>query len=351
MPDLGNTAILSPTDASNNSGTMPSWSGSALPSTIDDAGRALQGAIAREWSWRNLTVTAGGTGNAATLTYTVAPAALYNGQTFCWIASATNSGATTLNINSLGATAVKKLIAGTATALSGGEIVSGYEYTVRYNSANTCFLLETIGARNLFVASEAQGDILVRTAAGWVRLAAGTSGQYLKTQGAGADPVWATVSAGLTQSSSVATTSGLSVGITTITGTPKLIMFHLNGVTTSGGVTIQIGSGSYTTSGYLAYGARIPNSANPATTNYTNGFGINMAASSTALYGVVTLSNTTGNTWAASYSLGALQGGSTNLNFTGGGTVALGGAIDRIQVTSTSGSDVFSAGSISVNYM
>ena len=313
--------------------------------------RALQGAVTREWNWRNLTVTSGGTANAQTLTYGTAPAALYNGQTYSFIAGATNSSTTTLNINSLGATAVKKLIAGTATALSGGEIVSGYEYTVRYNSANTCFLLETIGARNLFVASEAQGDVLYRNASGWVRLGAGTSGQYLQTQGAAANPQWATVSAGLTQSSSVATTSGLSVGITTISGSPKLILFHLNGVTTTGGVTIQIGSGSYTTSGYLAYGARIPNSANPATTNYTNGFGINMSASSTALYGVVTLSNTTSNTWAASYSLGALQGGSTNLNFTGGGTVALSGAIDRIQVTSTSGSDAFSAGAISVNYM
>ena len=45
------------------------------------------------------------------------------------------------------------------------------------------------------VGSAAQGDILYRGASGWTRLGAGTSGQYLKTQGAAADPVWATVSA------------------------------------------------------------------------------------------------------------------------------------------------------------
>lgn len=45
------------------------------------------------------------------------------------------------------------------------------------------------------VGSAAQGDILYRGASSWTRLAAGTSGQYLKTQGAAADPVWATVSA------------------------------------------------------------------------------------------------------------------------------------------------------------
>lgn len=47
-----------------------------------------------------------------------------------------------------------------------------------------------------FVGSAAQGDILYRGASGWTRLAAGTSGQYLKTQGSGADPVWGTVSGG-----------------------------------------------------------------------------------------------------------------------------------------------------------
>lgn len=44
--------------------------------------------------------------------------------------------------------------------------------------------------------SVAQGDILYRNASGWVRLGAGTNGQYLKTQGAGANPVWASVGGG-----------------------------------------------------------------------------------------------------------------------------------------------------------
>src|SRR5688572_445645 len=42
-----------------------------------------------------------------------------------------------------------------------------------------------------FIGSAAQGDILYRGAAGWARLAAGTSGHFLKTQGAAADPAWA----------------------------------------------------------------------------------------------------------------------------------------------------------------
>jgi len=38
-----------------------------------------------------------------------------------------------------------------------------------------------------------QGDILYRDASGLQRLGAGTSGQFLKTQGTGANPVWGTV--------------------------------------------------------------------------------------------------------------------------------------------------------------
>lgn len=43
-----------------------------------------------------------------------------------------------------------------------------------------------------FVGSAAQGDILYRNASAWVRLGAGTSGKFLQTLGAGANPQWAT---------------------------------------------------------------------------------------------------------------------------------------------------------------
>ena len=40
--------------------------------------------------------------------------------------------------------------------------------------------------------SDAQGDVLFYGGTDYERLAAGTSGQFLKTQGAGADPIWGT---------------------------------------------------------------------------------------------------------------------------------------------------------------
>jgi len=47
----------------------------------------------------------------------------------------------------------------------------------------------------LTIASATFGDILYRDSVSWARLPAGTSGHFLKTQGAGAAPTWATVSA------------------------------------------------------------------------------------------------------------------------------------------------------------
>jgi hypothetical protein len=59
--------------------------------------------------------------------------------------------------------------------------------TASAGDAEECTLSEILD----FVGSAAQGDILYRGASAWTRLAAGTSGQFLKTQGASANPTWA----------------------------------------------------------------------------------------------------------------------------------------------------------------
>jgi hypothetical protein len=140
MPDLGNTSVFSQTDANNNTGTMPSWSGSASPNTIDDAGRGLQGAVFREWNWRNFTLTAGGTADAKTLTYTVAPAAYYNGQRFAFIANTTNTATCTLNVNGIGAKTIKSMVTGTLANLAASDMVAGTYVEVAYNTAGDCFV-------------------------------------------------------------------------------------------------------------------------------------------------------------------------------------------------------------------
>jgi hypothetical protein len=136
MPDFGNTSVFFQVDGSNLSGTMPSWNGSALPSTIDDAGRAFQGAATRDWYHRSFTQTATGTADVKVLTYTVAPAALYTGEVYNFIANTTNTTTVTLNINTLGAKTIKKEVNGVATVLAAGEMVAGMSVSVYYNGTD-----------------------------------------------------------------------------------------------------------------------------------------------------------------------------------------------------------------------
>lgn len=61
------------------------------------------------------------------------------------------------------------------------------------NLGGTSALPTVVG---LTIQSEAHGDILYRGSSAWVRLAAGSAGQYLQTAGASANPAWASVSSG-----------------------------------------------------------------------------------------------------------------------------------------------------------
>ncbi len=64
--------------------------------------------------------------------------------------------------------------------------------TAAAGDTEECTLSEVLD----FVGSAAQGDLLYRGASTWTRLAAGTSGQYLKTLGSAANPEWASIGAG-----------------------------------------------------------------------------------------------------------------------------------------------------------
>lgn len=69
--------------------------------------------------------------------------------------------------------------------------------------------------------SATRGAVLYRGASGWVALSPGTSGKYLKTQGAGADPIW-DAPAGSGTVTEVDTGTGLTGGPVTATGTISL---------------------------------------------------------------------------------------------------------------------------------
>jgi hypothetical protein len=149
----------------------------------------------------------------------------------------------------------------------------------------------------------------------------------------------------LVAATAVATTSGTAIDFTNIPSWAKRITVMFNGVSTNGTsmMQIQIGSGSITTTGYSS--AQWANN----TSSSTNATGLGLIANQVAAgiyYGVVTLTNVSGNIWVMSSTLGAPTGGN-NINCAGGG-ISLSGVLDRLRLTTVAGTDTFDAGSVNI---
>jgi hypothetical protein len=89
-----------------------------------------------------------------------------------------------------------------------------------------------------------------------------------------------------------------------------------------------------------------------ATTN-TNSTGFRIepsdasVTSSSVRHGIATITNITGNTWCFASTHGHSN---TNCSTYAGGSLALGGVLDRVRITTTNGTDTFDAGSINIQY-
>jgi hypothetical protein len=141
----------------------------------------------------------------------------------------------------------------------------------------------------------------------------------------------------------VATTSGTSVTFTGIPSWVKRVTISFNNVTlSSGNLQVQVGSGSTSTSGYASQSVGA-NSGGTGNTSSTSGYVTNL---SSGVSGSMVLTLVSGNTWAASGLIG--NGGSMSMN--AGISPTLGGALDRVAITSLSGSATFSAGTVNILY-
>ena len=185
------------------------------------------------------------------------------------------------------------------------------------------------------------------TSSGFIQTA-DTSGELnLQSNGSTKLSVLSTgVSGTLVQGTAAASTSGTSIDFTGLPSWVKKITVMFSGVSTSGtsGLIVQIGAGSFTTSGYLgqAYsGAGI--------TSSTNGWYVNNNIGSANLQvGTVTISLFGSNTYIES----GLVGATTNVASLASsvGSLALGGVLDRVRITTFTGTDTFDAGSINIQY-
>lgn len=129
---------LNVTDASNTA-RFPE---SMAPSAVNDGARALEGIIARWHNDINGSVSTTGSANAYVMAANQTLSAYYTGLRLCFEANHTNTGAATLNVDGVGAKAIKDLEGG---ALPAGAIQSGGRYDVIYETTADVFYL--LGAR------------------------------------------------------------------------------------------------------------------------------------------------------------------------------------------------------------
>ena len=151
----------------------------------------------------------------------------------------------------------------------------------------------------------------------------------------------------IVRGTAVATTSGTSIDFTSIPSWVKRITIMMNAVSTNGTslVIFQLGSTTFTTSGYVGY-------ANAWTgvvpTSITTGIGTTTNnAAVDGRQGTLTLTNLTGNVWIGqgNFMLTTSTNGGVSV-----GNVTLGGVLDRVRLTTVNGTDTFDAGSVNILY-
>lgn len=123
-----------------------------------------------------------------------------------------------------------------AVSAGSGTVNSGTAGQVAYYASSTNAVSgEALSTLIDSAIGSAQGDILYRDASVWQVLAPGTSGKYLKTQGAGANPVWDSVSGG----------GGIANGwalVVTATAQSKTSPTTTSGINTTGASLIIVGA-------------------------------------------------------------------------------------------------------------
>lgn len=282
------------------------WAEGQAPSTVNDSARSMMATIAKHMSdTEGALVTTGGT-TAFLLTSSTVYTALASGLTLCIKFNVANTGASTLNVDGLGAKSIRKFTSGAEGAVAANDLLANNHYylvydtavnsaaggwillnpstvgstTIAANSIDNTLLAqmatatlkgratagtgnaEDLTATQAFDAlfSSTQGTIIYRNASAWTTLAPGTSGQVLKTNGAGANLSW-TAAGGTGTVTSVATSGYVTGGPVTTTGTISLgsmgaasrIMGSGSGgssiIDLSAGTGISIGASSISNSG------------------------------------------------------------------------------------------------------
>lgn len=191
-----------------------------------------------------------------------------------------------------------------------------------------------------------QGDILYYAANGApTRLSAGSDGQVLQTQGAGANPQWA--ASGILGTEQ-ATTSGTEVDFTSIPSWVNRITVELEGVSTNGTTALRIllgDSGGFEASGYTGI------ADGPTAANHGAAFFITTSHAAAGTYDgfcELALKDSTNNTWMLMGIVGRSDS-TAQVATKSVGAKSLSGTLTQIRIQAD-GVDVFDAGSVNILY-
>ena len=148
----------------------------------------------------------------------------------------------------------------------------------------------------------------------------------------------------LTSGIAVNSTAGTSIDFTGIPSWAKRITVSLNGVSknSTASLLFQLGTSSgVETTSYASSGTNFVGNVTS-----TAGFIIADGAAAYTTYGHLVLTNLSNNLWIGSF----IGSTSSTLFFLSAGTKTLSGTLDRIRMTTSSGTDTFDAGSVNIMY-
>ncbi len=282
--------------------------------------------------------------NTVTGALTPAITAYAAGQFYTFIPANTNTGATTININSVGA----KNIFWNGAACVGGELRQNIPAALFYDGTQ----FNIVG--NGFPAPFSDAYAVVEGSADATKkIRFEVDGLTTATTRVITVPD-RDLTLGLTLGTEQATTSGTSIDFTGIPSGTRRITLSLVGVSISGtsALLVQLGdSGGVETTGYLGAVSQLAAATmETANINASAGFQLMTSIAATSvLHGtvVLTLEDSSDNTWVCTAMVG--RSDTTVLNLVSG-SKATSAVLDRIRITTAGGTDTFDAGVMSILY-
>lgn len=300
-----------------------------------------------------------------TITGAVTPTltAYASGQQFTFVPANTNTGATTINLDSVGA----KNIFWNGAACVGGELRQNIPATVEYDGTQFNIIANGFNAPFLDTHPVVEGsaDSTKKARFEVDGLTTATTRVYTLQDSddtlvgrATTDTLTNKTITGTTNTvgagvlgTEQATTSGTAIDFTGIPSWAKEVVLLFRGVSTSGGddILIQLGDvDGFENTGYVGTGGSYT-TGGQTVTSFTTGFGVNVNDASDVISGrvVISLEDAANFAWAAG---GTLSDTATASSKTTAGYKELSAALTQIRVTTTGGTQTFDAGAINLQW-